>query len=102
LDRSGLGRQAKKKSLVISWFNPQEQSYPGNFYAPIGDFLREEYCNTALRRVRARSRFLTELLQLPQGARILDVGCGPGRHSLDLARRGFVQSASTFPPVLSK
>ncbi|MGI8827194.1 MAG: class I SAM-dependent methyltransferase [Chloroflexota bacterium] len=33
--------------------------------------------------------FLVDLLQLPPGARILDVGCGPGRHSLELARRGF-------------
>jgi SAM-dependent methyltransferase len=32
---------------------------------------------------------LVQLLQLPAGAAILDLPCGPGRHSLELARRGF-------------
>ncbi len=30
-----------------------------------------------------------QLLGLPPGAAVLDMGCGPGRHSLELARRGF-------------
>ncbi len=30
-----------------------------------------------------------DLLHLPQGAAILDLGCGVGRHSLEFARRGF-------------
>lgn len=33
--------------------------------------------------------FLLELFQLPQGASVLDVGCGTGRHSLELAKRGY-------------
>ncbi len=33
--------------------------------------------------------FLLDLFQLKAGARVLDVGCGTGRHSVELARRGF-------------
>lgn len=33
--------------------------------------------------------FILEELQLPAGAAILDVGCGTGRHAVELARRGY-------------
>lgn len=33
--------------------------------------------------------FLVEVLSLRPGARVLDAGCGPGRHALEFARRGF-------------
>jgi SAM-dependent methyltransferase len=33
--------------------------------------------------------FLIEELALPRGAAILDVGCGTGRHAVELARRGY-------------
>lgn len=33
--------------------------------------------------------FLIEALDLEPGARVLDVGCGPGRHAREFARRGF-------------
>lgn len=34
--------------------------------------------------------YLVQAMQLKPGARILDFGCGAGRHSLALARRGYV------------
>ena len=40
-------------------------------------------------RTRDEVDFVVEKLGLEQGARVLDVGCGHGRHTLELARRGF-------------
>ena len=40
--------------------------------------------------VEAEADAIIELLSLRPGARILDLCCGPGRHSLELARRDFV------------
>lgn len=34
--------------------------------------------------------FLLEVLRIAPGASILDMGCGAGRHSIELARRGYV------------
>ena len=33
--------------------------------------------------------YVLELLNVPEGAEILDLCCGPGRHALELARRGY-------------
>mgnify|MGYP000076630291 CR=1 FL=1 len=67
-----------------------QSKYKGNFYEEIGDFLGEGYLNYGFTKGTIQEvDFLVELMKLETGASILDVGCGPGRHSLELARRGF-------------
>jgi SAM-dependent methyltransferase len=38
---------------------------------------------------RAQAAWLSELLQLPAGGRVLDVPCGYGRHALEMASRSY-------------
>ena len=40
-------------------------------------------------RTRRETEFIIDALRLKKGSRVLDLGCGVGRHSLELARRGF-------------
>jgi SAM-dependent methyltransferase len=44
---------------------------------------------TTEEQTHAEADFLEKALRLPPGARVLDVPCGGGRHSLKLASRGF-------------
>ena len=46
-------------------------------------------CEEFTRNTEAEVRFIRERLRPPPGGRILDVGCGTGRHSVGLARLGF-------------
>jgi len=64
----------------------QEKSVWEEFFdahAPI--YEQNEFTKNTLREVD----FLLEELQLFPGASILDVGCGTGRHSIELAKRGY-------------
>jgi 2-polyprenyl-3-methyl-5-hydroxy-6-metoxy-1,4-benzoquinol methylase len=53
------------------------------------EWLDEIALNIPEERTRKEIDFVLERLELEPGARVLDVACGHGRHSLELARRGF-------------
>lgn len=46
--------------------------------------------NVFTRNTRVEVQFLLDLMDLPRGSSILDMGCGTGRHSVELARQGFL------------
>lgn len=52
-------------------------------------YLRAYRHYEAPERVQQEVDFIVEVLQLPMGALVLDLCCGQGRHSLELARRGY-------------
>jgi SAM-dependent methyltransferase len=49
-------------------------------------------------RTRAEVEFMISALELQPGARVLDIPCGEGRHSIELARRGFLPTGLDFNP----
>ncbi|MGH2812506.1 MAG: class I SAM-dependent methyltransferase [Actinomycetota bacterium] len=62
---------------------------PPDWYRPLAAHLREAYLRYSFTYGTAQEAgFLWDLLQLREGDRLLDVGSGPGRHSLEFARRG--------------
>lgn len=45
--------------------------------------------NIFTKNTKAEIDFLHKIFRLPKGAKILDIGCGTGRHSIELAKRGY-------------
>jgi SAM-dependent methyltransferase len=64
--------------------------HPGHpYFADIGQQLGHSYLRYSFTKGSGQEvAFLLELLKLRPGDRILDVGCGPGRHAVLLAKAG--------------
>jgi D-alanine-D-alanine ligase len=60
---------------------------PPNFFGENSPFLNHPLLTPE--RTAVEVDFIIDKLNLAPGVRLLDVGCGFGRHSLELARRGF-------------
>jgi SAM-dependent methyltransferase len=61
-----------------------------HWFEDVADHLGSAYLRYSFTKgTEQEVEFLVESLSLEPGARILDVGCGPGRHAHALGRRGF-------------
>lgn len=62
---------------------------PADWYLPLAAHLKSAYLRYAFTYGTSQEvDFLWEELCLEPGMRLLDVGCGPGRHAIEFARRG--------------
>lgn len=60
-----------------------------HWFEPVADHLGAAYLRYSFTKgTRQEIDFLVTALGLQPGMRVLDVGCGPGRHAHELARRG--------------
>ena len=61
----------------------------GPYFSELGDHLGAAYLRYSFTKgTQQEIGFLLELMALKAGDRILDVGCGPGRHAVALAQAG--------------
>ncbi|NBY12793.1 MAG: class I SAM-dependent methyltransferase [Actinobacteria bacterium] len=61
-----------------------------HWFEELADHMGEAYLRYSFTKGTVQEvDFLVDELELTSSMSILDVGCGPGRHSLELARRGF-------------
>lgn len=73
---------------------------PRDWYLGIAEHLGELYLGYEFAQgTEQEVEFLYSTLTMKPGDRVLDVGCGPGRHSVELARRGLSVVGIDLSPV---
>lgn len=73
---------------------------PRDWYLGVAEHLGELYLGYKFTQSTEQEvEFLYSTLAMTPGDRILDVGCGPGRHSVELARRGLSVVGIDLSPV---
>ncbi|MDP3795144.1 MAG: class I SAM-dependent methyltransferase [bacterium] len=73
---------AKKQTPQTPWYSEK-----AGFFGP--GYLKEYGDNLTRERTLTEIDFLEKTLALKKGAKVLDCPCGHGRHSVELARRGY-------------
>jgi SAM-dependent methyltransferase len=68
-----------------------ERERVSHWFEPIAEHLGSAYLRYSFTKgTNQEVDFIVDALGLEPGDRLLDVGCGPGRHAHELARRGFL------------
>lgn len=69
--------------------SPRTRGPDGPWFNEVAEYLGPAYLrNSFTKGTEQEVAFLVDALGLKPGMNVLDVGCGPGRHALALARRG--------------
>ncbi len=69
-----------------------------NFFTAHSPFLQHRLLTSE--RTESEVDHVEVILDLPPGARVLDVGCGFGRHCIELARRGYNVTGVDVAPTM--
>lgn len=72
----------KKQTSQTPWYSEEAGFFGPGYLKKHGDNLTQE-------KTLAEVDFLEKTLALKKGAKVLDCPCGHGRHSIELARRGY-------------
>lgn len=71
----------------------------GPFFGPVAEHLGEAYLRYSFTKgTTQEAKFLLELMRLKKGCRLLDVGCGPGRHAVAFAKAGLAVTGVDISP----
>jgi ubiquinone/menaquinone biosynthesis C-methylase UbiE len=89
------GDASSIKTLVTDYFDRDARHYHVSHYGQDDDSTY-----TPLRYRQAYIEELIEARSLPKGAKILDVGCGPGELALNLSARGYDVWAVDIAPAM--
>ena len=70
------------KSKTVPWYSEENGFFGENYLKTYSSIITQK-------RTKIETDFIIKALKLKKGARILDHCCGHGRHSVELAKRGY-------------